>query len=464
MSPRYRFLRRLLQIWFAIVFRKIRLLRAEVQPASGATLLVINHPQSLLSALILVASFERQLHCLIDRKLLWGPLQRLLAWNLSVIPYEPGVEDQRSGLRGCYDALVSRGAVVVFAEPHAVTAGETSRLAEAIANISLEAESGLAGRLGIVILPVHLLVPYGRSQSNEALVHLGAQIFPQEYLSPGGSALPEQVSALAAALRRACQQNPFSLRRKNIEQFLARLAEVFRSDLEEDWTSRPSWKQEIEGFELSQFVAEWADYVNRTNPGRLVALHESLDAYREALRRWWLRRLEVETADAWFQSSLRRTGVWVESAVGLLFACYGIVNHLVAWLLLLWAGLLKKETGRAKKAEWLARGLVVLGCYAGQIWMVAHSFGRSTAGYYALTLPVSGAYLWRYGWLLQHRTQRVLLALGVPAQQTKLRRMRKELIEEFNEARDVFAATLGVAWQKTGYRLQATRYRKQESI
>lgn len=472
MSPRYKFLRGILRIWFSIAFRKIRLLRAEVQPASGAIILVISHPPSLLSALTLVASFERQLHCVIDQKLLRGPLRRLLARNLSMIAYESGFEGQRSGLRACYDALVNQGAVV-FAEPQSVRAGETYQLAEAIANISLEAESRLVGRLGVAILPVHLLIPFGRSWPNEAFIHLGAPIFPPEHLSPGGSVLPEQVSVLAATLHSACQQNPFAFRRDNIEQFLAHLAEVFRSDLEEDWASRPNWKQEIEGFELSQFVAEWADCVNRINPGRLAALHESLDAYREARRRWSLRRLKVETTDGWLQSSLRRTGVWIESVVGLPLACYGMVNHLVSWLV--WAGILyskllkktKLANGNSKLAplaefrsskfefrnrtgEWLARGLVVLGCYAGQIWLVAHSLGRATAGYYALTLPVSGAYLWRYGWLLRHRTHQLLLAVGVPAEETKLRRMRKELIGEFNKARDAFAATLGIAHSMTG--------------
>src|SRR6266568_7449340 len=74
----YRLLRALLRIWFALFFRKIRLLE-EGFPATGAAVLVINHPAGLLDALILVAAFERQLHCVIEEKLVQGPVRGFLA-------------------------------------------------------------------------------------------------------------------------------------------------------------------------------------------------------------------------------------------------------------------------------------------------------------------------------------------------------------------------------------------------
>ena len=44
------------------------------------------------------------------------------------------------------------------------------------------------------------------------------------------------------------------------------------------------------------------------------------------------------------------------------------------------------------RTEWTLRGAVTLGFYAVQIFLVAHWRGRAAAGYYAPTLPVSGAY------------------------------------------------------------------------
>ena len=92
--------------------------------------------------------------------------------------------------------------------------------------------------------------------------------------------------------------------------------------------------------------------------------------------------------------------VWLESVVGFAVAFYGLVNHLVAVALLYLTGLLKKESGRDRIMEWVARGLIVLGCYAVEIFLVARYWGRRAAGLYAPTLPLSALYLWRYTWLL----------------------------------------------------------------
>src|ERR1044072_6783972 len=53
----YRIIRILLRLWFALFFRKIRLLE-EGFPVTGPFILVINHPVGFLEALILVAAFE----------------------------------------------------------------------------------------------------------------------------------------------------------------------------------------------------------------------------------------------------------------------------------------------------------------------------------------------------------------------------------------------------------------------
>lgn len=407
-------------------------------------MLVISHPVSFLDALILVAAFERQVRCLVNRTLSRGPWRRLLAWGLGMIPCEAEDVGRQSALEACCDALAKGRAVAVFAELQVTKAGEPPRLAQAAATAALEAESRHSGQLGLTLFPVHIFLPVVRSQSRELLIHVDAPLFPQEYGSRGAD-LPGRARMLAKALEDAFRHNAFRLPPGGVEQFLSDLEEIFRSDLEEDWTSRPNWKQKVEGFALSQFVAEWVEQLNYLNPGRLVALREFVDAYREARRRWSLRQLEVEQAGTWLKSPWHWLWVGVESAVGLPLAVYGLFNHLLAWLLLFWSGLVKKDAGRSQRVEWLARALVVLGCYAGQTLLGAHWLGRAAAGYYALSLPVSGAYLWRYGGLLRNRTRPLLLAVRVPRQALELRRKRKELLEELNTARDAYAEMLGLA-------------------
>ncbi len=407
-------------------------------------MLLISHPASFLDALILIAAFDRQMHCLLDRRLFRGPWRGLLARGLRMIADEREGAGRQATLDASCQVLAGRGAVVVFAEQQREEDEAPPRLALKAATLALESELRHSGQLGLAIFPTHLYLPVAPLQSSELLIHIDAPLYPLEFLPPGSEELSDRSRALATALEAACRQNAFRLQPGEVEQFLSDLEEVLRSDLEEDWASRPNWKQNVESFRLSRFVAEWVEEINYLNPGRLVALRKFLQAYREARRRWSLRQLRVETAGEWLKSRRRRMLVWGESVLSLPLAGWGMINHLLLWPLLSWSGLLKKNSGRSVKVEWLLRALAVLVCYAGQISLCGHWLGRSWAGYYALTLPLSGAYLWRYVWLLRSRTRLLLIAVRVPPQAAKLRRMRKELHREVNAARDVYADALGV--------------------
>ena len=91
-------------------------------------------------------------------------------------------------------------------------------------------------------------------------------------------------------------------------------------------------------------------------------------------------------------------------------------------------GRLKRQSARPWKSVWGARAAVALVCYVVQTWACAHFLGRAAAGYYAVSLPLSAAYLARYWWLLSHRTRLVILAASLPAQSAKLARLQKQLL------------------------------------
>jgi 1-acyl-sn-glycerol-3-phosphate acyltransferase len=441
MPLRYRIVRRLLRIGFAAVFRKIRLLGAEDEAASGATVLLVSHPPRLLDVLLLVASFDRQLHCLIDAKTVRGLAGQFLAWSLGVIPYTSSVDGpSRAGIEACREWLESKGTVVVFAYPDAKEGNASERLTS-VARMALEVESRSAS-VESAILPVHLLVPLARF--HEALIHFGEPVFPQDFLSLPGGELDQQTTELVRVLSHVCRVNPFALRQDDLVQLLADVAEILCSDLAEEWASRPNWKQTVEGFTLSRFLTEWAEQTNRLDPDQLVTLRQRLNAYREGRRRWSLETIQIENAE-WMKSTLRRVLAWVESALGLPVASYGFLNHVPARLLISVTGLRQKPGEPVRPGEWAAAAFIVIACYAGAIALVNHWFGRSTAGYYAGTLPASGFYLWRYTWLWRHRTRLLLQDLFAPWVESRLRRMRKELITRVQAARNAYADVLAVA-------------------
>jgi hypothetical protein len=297
-----------------------------------------------------------------------------------------------------------------------------------------------------MLFPVHLFLPVGHTHTRELLIDIDQPEIAQDYISgPGGSG-NDQLQELAKHLERRCQENSFRFQPADLAGLLGDLEQALRDELQEELRSHPERKQKPNGFELSRFVVEWAEQMNYLHPGLLVSLRESLEAWREARRLGAFHRLEVEGAGAWLNGPVGRGVVWLETVAGFALAFYGLVNHLVAIALLYLTGLLKKERGRGKIMIWLGRGLVVLGCYVVEVFLVAHFWGRRAAEYYVPTLPLSALYLWRYAWLLRHQTRIAALSFNLSADAARTKRLRKVFLYEINEALNRHAEMLGLPY------------------
>jgi len=438
-SAGYRFLRGVVRMWFSFFAGTIRLLNLEVLPSSGAAILVVDHPANWREVLLVVAAFPRPVRCLVNEGLLRGWWRRGLARRLGMIPYAPGTEAWAPITEAGCESLGHRELVVAFEDTQS---SELDTYARRAAKLAFAAEARHSGQLGVGLFPVHLLMPQAGSRITETLVYADEPLFAREYFSPRISEQPGRLETLAAELERRAHEHVFRPRREAVERFLDGLEAALKSDLEDAWSSRPEGKQKVDGFRLDANVSHWVEKACTSSPGQIIALQDLLDRCREDRRRWSLSRLEVE-AGPWLKSPLRLAAVWVESLLGLPLAAYGLVNHLVIGLILLGTGLLKRGTGTDRTTRWLVVGLAALGIYVIQILIVDRFMGRAAAGYYAPSLPLSGAYLWRYRWLLRHRTRLVLISLRLPRQAAIERRKRKITIERFRQALEASADTIG---------------------
>jgi hypothetical protein len=353
-------------------------------------------------------------------------------------------EDRQLALERCCAVLAGKAALATFVEPGSASPAAGSALASTAASIAVEAERRHAGGLRLMLFPVHLFLPVGHTHTRELLIDIDQPLIAQDYISRAGGSAHDQVQELAKPLERQCQENSFRLQPADVAEFLGDFERALRDDFQEERRSHPAGKQSLDGFELSRFVVEWAEQMNYLHPGLLVSLRESLQAWREARRLGALHRLEVEGAGAWLNWPVGRGLVWLESVAGVGLAFYGLINHLVAIALLCLTGLLKRESDRDKITEWLGRGVVVLGCCAVEVFLVARFWGRRAAGYYAPTLPLSALYLWRYAWLLSHQTRIAYLSLNLSAEDAKTKRLRKDFLFEINQALNRHAEMLAL--------------------
>jgi len=429
--PSHGFCRGLVRGWFALTRRKIRLLHAGDMIAEGPVLIAVGHPAGLLPALALATAIERPVHCLLPKSLVRGPLAGFLARHICIILCEGEKPASEEVPQEAVEVLAGGGALVVFADQNAAGQEGPGTLASTAASLVARAEAQPVGRR-VVVHPVHLFLSEATAQSREILIYVDSVMArPEGKLK--GLAQDGETPAFVAALESRFQENAFQLRPEDLEYFLGDLEEVLRTGLQEDWASRPDWKQDTEGFVLSRLVIEWVKQTNYLHPSRLVTLCKSLDEYRHLQKECALRELVVEGADSTLGSGWRQTSLWFEILLGLPIALYGLLNHLAIGLVLYLAGSFKRNSSRARTAEWSIRSAVTLVFYALQIFLMARLRGRAAAGYYAPSLPVSGAYLWRYVGLVRPQARLLFISLTIPALKRKIQRLRRALMEELDQ-------------------------------
>jgi len=441
-SGRQAFCRGLIRGWLSLTGRKIRMLQAQDVSAEGPALFAVSQPAGFLQALVLATAIERPVHCLLPSSLARGPLARFLARLLGFILYEGERPTSEATLRKAIDVLASGGALVVFADQSAAGQVAPGGLATTASVLVGRAEAQHLGRR-VAVHPVYLFFPESTVPSHEMLIYVDSAMARPEG-RPATLPPDAETPAFAAALESRFRENAFQLRPADLEYFLADLEEVLRTGLQEDWASRPDWKQDAEGFVLSRLVTEWVKQTNYLYPDRLVSLRKSLDDYRRLQRQCALRELEVAEVDSLRGSGWRRIIFWVETVLGFPIALYGLLNHWAIMLVLSLAGSFKRINPRSRSAEWTLRGVVTLGFYALQIYLVAHWRGRAAAGYYAPTLPVSGAYLWRYARLVRPQARLMFVSLTIPGLTRKIKRLRHALLEELDQMLTAYEERMSV--------------------
>ena len=407
-----------------------------------AALLAVSHPAGFLDALILVAGFERLVRCLIPAALIQGLPRSLLARGLGMISFRP--EERELAHEKCCALLAQKAPVVIFAEPCPTGPTAGKAITHTAASIAVEADRQQAGSLRILLFPVYLYLPVGHTQAKGPWIDVDQPMTAQDYVSGARGSAEDQAQELAGPLAEKCQANPFRLRTADLADFLGQVENAFRIGLQEERKSNPVEKQSLNGFELSRFVVEWGKQTNYLQPGHLISLRESLEAWRESRRVGALHRLQVERAGTWSNRPLGRGVICLESVAGAAVVVYAFVNHLLALAFLFATKLLKKESGRDRTTEWFWRALVVVGSYGIQIYWANRMWGRRVAGYYAPTLPFSALYLWRYIWLLSHQTRVAFYSMNLAAEAAKTKRLLARFLDEINRALDDHAKLLGL--------------------
>ena len=384
--------------WF---YRRIDVEGLDRLPPNAPTLLVVNHPNALVDALLVGWAMPRRIVLTAKSTLFTNPaFARFLAW-VGVVPLvrssdvrasPAGTIDPRRNARS-FDALRSSlrrgGAVLIFPEGISHDNPSLAPLRTGAARIALEARDE-GGVHGLEIVPVGLTFERKQTPRTRVLVQVGEPIVLDHWAISGESAVSALTEEIDARLRTVTQNYETVDDASRAAALSALFAALFRDEPPSVGSARPlrvdvSIARRIE--EARRALIRCADDRLRARTDDLL---RSLAAFesRLAIHRVAVEDIAVSIESRYAAPFVLREG-WVLAIAGPM-ALWGALNH---WLPFHGARLIARrsiESASDPAMRTIVAGAgLVLAFYIAQGALVAWLAGWLAALVYVASLPLA---------------------------------------------------------------------------
>jgi len=329
-------LRGLLRVGVRIFFRRIAIAGGDQVPATGPVLFVLNHPNSLIDPVLLLAFAPRPVVFLAKEPLFRTPVVRWFVRAMGSIPVyrrqdAADMTQNRHTFARVWEVMQRGGAVALFPEGGSHNDPTLRPLKTGAARLALGATAIGSGRT-VSIVPAGLYYTAKWRFRSSAVLRFGAPIT----VSPGqldanGEPESDAVRALTARLEEALADVTLQADRQEALDLVAMAERVFSSTATAPDAIPPLERR----FELRQEFMRGYQLLRTTQPGRIARLERDLERYLAELDAAGLApesvppvRLSFATASGY---AARTAGFLLVTAP---LAVIGIVVHLPAYLVI----------------------------------------------------------------------------------------------------------------------------------
>lgn len=400
----YAILRSVASLALRWYYRGIEVLGLERFPAHGPAILVANHWNALVDALIIGTAVRRPVRLTAKATLLEHPVTRLLVRALGIIPLRRASDETHgdvpvdhsrnaNAFTAVLDALEHGEVVLIFPEGRSHSEPSLAPLKSGAARLALMARSE-RGLADIPIIPIGLTFEHKERPRSRVMMHVGPPITADSPLRiPAGLSTPPQTSganpsaqvqALTAQIDDALRQLTLNFPTPEDAERVRDVATILTQVLDR---VRPIGDPDPPLSEATR-VAQRLELARRrlsSNPPEILtaanAFVRRLDAFRARAK-----GAQVPVNDLWLSLSPLAGAVFIarELAIALAslpLALWGRINH---WLPLSLARYVGRATSRhpdEPAMHTLVSGLVfVLAFYA----LIAIAIARAVGGWWAL--------------------------------------------------------------------------------
>lgn len=420
--------------WF---YRDVEVVGLDRLPAHGPVLLASNHPNALVDALVIGCTLRRPVTLTAKATLLENPVTHALLRAAGVVPLRRANDDVARGagsvldpsrnanaFAAVLDVLQRGGAVLLFPEGKSHSDPALAPLKTGLARIAFMARDDR--HLAVPILPIGLTFDRKWEPRSRVLMHVGVPIelgpaTPNDTESVGR--LTEQVDLGLRGVTLNFRTAHDASRILSVSILLAEILDEFRPLRAPD----PPLADSVRVAHRINAITPQLDDLDASLTSRIERFLERVAAFEQLTRDH-----AIVPSDAQMSTGMGR-GLWFvirEMSIAALagpLAVWGRINH---WVPLRIARALARRTSRTPDEpamNTIVAGLILVSMfYIGQTVLVAWAFGWIAAAIYALSLPVSATWDFRYADRVRRAARRVRTYLLL----RRNRDLQQELLSE----------------------------------
>src|SRR5215813_6645811 len=385
----YRVIRALVRLLLWLFYRRIDVVGRERIPEHGGVIIAANHHNSVVDAMLIIATVPRMVTVLANAPLFRHPLIGPPLRMMGAVPVHRRAEagdDPRKNeemFAAAIAALHRGGVILIFPEGRTQPQPILLPLRTGAARLALGAERAMGGGR-VTVLPVGMVFhDPGTFRSASVQITIGNPVETADLVAAHPDRPEEAVRAITARLTESIGARIVEAQDQYSLELLAVLERAWWEEAARRGEAEPApGRAGEQALAWKQRVMRAGRYLAAREPHRVAALRRKIEVYRshldevgitsEQLGRPYTARLVV--------SYVATNVLWL--ALGLPLACWGIVSHAAPYWL---TGQIAKRLGRTAEEEATDKMAVGLVIYP-LLWVIEGWLVRSLAGRGALVL------------------------------------------------------------------------------
>lgn len=277
----YAILKFVIRIAIRVFFRRIEIRNQDLIPTKGPLIVVSNHPNTIMDALIVGCITKPPLHFLAKGSVFTSKFRNWFFRKLFMIPIYRKADDpslthkNKDVFQACYDFLGGGGTLLIFPEGVSYKDRRLQKVKTGTARIALATENNHDFNLGLQIVTIGLNYSNPSIFRSELFVNVDKVIKVNDFKATYEADNFEAAQALTAEIKESLATHTIDIPHPNLDDFVVRLETLYKDKL----LTELGVKESAQEFLVTKEMVKAITYFNQHQPKLVETLAQKTNAY-----------------------------------------------------------------------------------------------------------------------------------------------------------------------------------------